>query len=361
MGCDAMRSCRSIIIMNAIVYERFKGPISLQQLADPTPKSHSVVIEVKASGLCRSDWHGWMGHDATIKLPHVPGHELSGNIAAIGNNVRSFKVGDRVTLPFVCGCGICADCHAGNHQVCAYQFQPGFTDWGSFAEYVAIDFAETNLVLLPESVDHVTAACLGCRFATAFRAMVDQGKVKGGQWVAVHGCGGVGLSAIMIANALGANVIAIDINEEVLTFAKSIGATVTVNANKNPDVAEAVRSASSGGVNVSLDALGSADILINSIASLRKRGRHIQVGLMPPENVMSLVPMDKVIANELEIFGSHGMQAYRYEEMLAMITSGKLAPYKLVSNTIALEQVTKELPKMGSFNSFGISVINQFN
>ncbi len=198
--------------MRAAIFNTYQGAITIQNVADPIPKNHGVVIAVKATGLCRSDWHGWMGHDADIILPHVLGHELAGTIEAIGGNVRNFKVGDRVTVPFVCGCGICRECHSGNHQVCDYQSQPGFTHWGSFAEYVRIDYADTNVVKIPDEIADTTAAILGCRFITSYRAIVEQGKVRGGQYVAIHGCGGVGLSAIMIATALGAQVIAVDIN-----------------------------------------------------------------------------------------------------------------------------------------------------
>ena len=189
-------------------------------MADPTPTPQGVVIKVEATGLCRSDWHGWMGHDPDITLPHVPGHELAGSVQAIGSQVTRWRTGDRVTVPFVGGCGHCFECTSGNHQVCEHQFQPGFTAWGSFAEYVAIDFADTNLVRLPPELDYATAASLGCRFVTSFRAIVDQGRVRPGEWVAIHGCGGVGLSAIMIASAMGANVIAIDRADDKLAFAE---------------------------------------------------------------------------------------------------------------------------------------------
>ncbi|GAA4451299.1 zinc-dependent alcohol dehydrogenase family protein [Novipirellula rosea] len=347
--------------MRAAIYSEFASPLTIETVADPTPSDHGVVIRVAATGLCRSDWHGWMGHDPDIRLPHVPGHELAGVIEAVGRHVGRWQVGDRVTVPFVCGCGTCAECAAGEHQVCERQFQPGFTHWGSFAQYVAIDYADANLVRLPEAIDFVTAASLGCRFATAFRAIVDQGQLSGGQWVAVHGCGGVGLSAIMIANALGANVIAIDIHEEKLDFARAIGAAETVNAAVVDDVVAQVQSITRGGVHVSLDALGSPTTCFNSIANLRKRGKHIQVGLMLGEHRQPSVPMDQVIANELEILGSHGMQSHRYPAMLAMITAGKLQPEKLVGKTIRLEESLEALTTMDRYPNTGVTVINQFD
>jgi alcohol dehydrogenase len=346
--------------MRAAVYEEYKKPLEIQAVADPTPGEDGVVIEVKATGLCRSDWHGWMGHDPDIRLPHVPGHELAGIVVATGQAVTRWQPGDRVTMPFVCGCGTCPQCVSGNHQVCDHQFQPGFTHWGSFAEYVAIQHADVNLVQLPENLDFVTAASLGCRFVTSFRGVVDQGKVSAGQWVAVHGCGGVGLSAIMIASALGANVVAVDITEEKLAFARSIGAFATVNGLGTADVAAAVREITGGGAHVSVDALGSQVTCFNSIANLRKRGKHIQIGLMAGEQRHPNIPMDQVIANELEILGSHGMQAYRYPAMLEMIRAGKLQPEKLVGRTITLDQAITELTNMDNFSGTGVTVIDRF-
>ena len=346
--------------MRAAVYKEFATPLIIQNLPDPTPSDRGVVIRVKATGLCRSDWHGWMGHDPDISLPHVPGHELAGVIEATGKGVVRWNIGDRITLPFVCGCGNCPQCASGNHQVCDWQFQPGFTHWGSFAEYVAIDYADVNLVQLPDEINFVTAASLGCRFATSFRAIVDQGKVSAGQWVAVHGCGGVGLSAIMIANALGANVVAIDISEEKLDFARSIGALATVNATKKEDVVENIMDLTEGGAHVSIDALGSPDTCFNSVANLRKRGKHIQVGLMLADHRHPAVPMDKIIANELEILGSHGMQAHKYSGLLAMIRAGKLFPEKLIGKTIGIEESSDELANMDSFSETGLTVIDKF-
>ncbi|MDI7861331.1 zinc-dependent alcohol dehydrogenase family protein [Rhizobiaceae bacterium n13] len=346
--------------MKAMYYETFGGVPEIRTLPDPTPTEGGVVVKVEASGLCRSDWHGWMGHDPDIRLPHVPGHELAGTVAAVGKGVMRYKVGDRVTVPFVSGCGHCAECHSGNQQICVNQFQPGFTHWGSFAEYVAIDYADTNLVHLPESLDYATAASLGCRFATSFRAIVDQGRVRPGEWVAVHGCGGVGLSAIMIAAALGANAIAIDIADDKLAFAREIGAVATINANEVADVAEAVREITKGGAHVSIDALGHPATCFNSIRNLRRRGRHVQVGLMTGDDAAPKIPMAQVIAHELEIYGSHGMQAWRYEAMMEMLKAGRIAPAKLIGRTISLEEAVPALMSLDKAEGTGIGVITQF-
>lgn len=346
--------------MKAAMYEEFGQPLSIRDLPDPTPADGGVVIRVMANGICLSDWHGWMGHDPDITLPHVPGHELAGVIEEVGRNVSGWEPGARVTLPFVCGCGRCPRCLSGNHQVCDHQFQPGFTHWGSFAQYVAVNYADVNLVRLPDELDFVTASTLGCRFVTSYRAVVAQGKVRAGQWVAVHGCGGVGLSAIMIAGAIGARVVGIDIKDEKLEFAGSIGADVTINASRVDNIVEAVLDHTHGGAHVSLDALGSAETCFNSVSCLRKRGKHVQIGLMAADQGNSPVPMGRVIAHELEILGSHGMQAHQYEGMLGMITSGKLNPGRLIGKTVTLEESLKELETMDRFSGPGITVINRF-
>jgi len=346
--------------MKAVVFRAFEEAPEVVSVDDPTPSLHGVVVKVEATGVCRSDWHGWMGHDPDITLPHVPGHELAGTVVAVGRDVARWTPGERITVPFAGGCGACPECHAGHQQVCHDPFQPGFTHWGSFAEYVAIHRADLNLVALPDTLDFATAASFGCRFATAFRAVVDQGRAGAGQWVAVHGCGGVGLSAVMIATAIGANVVAIDIADDNLTLAEELGAVATVNGASVADVPEAVREITDGGAHVSLDALGHELTCFNSVHSLRRRGKHVQVGLMLAEQARPRVPMDRVIGWELEMLGSHGMQAHRYGAMLDMVRSGKLDPARLVGRKISLVEAPKALMNMDRFQSVGATVVTRF-
>jgi D-arabinose 1-dehydrogenase-like Zn-dependent alcohol dehydrogenase len=332
--------------VRALVLEEFGGRPAVREVPDPVPAGHGVVVRVEATGLCRSDWHAWAGHDRTITLPHVPGHELAGTVAAVGPDVRGWQVGARVTVPFVCACGTCPPCLAGDHQVCDRQTQPGFTGWGSFAELVALDHADVNLVALPDDLDAVTAAALGCRFATAYRAVVHQGRVRPGDWVAVHGCGGVGLSAVMVAVAAGARVVAVDVSAAALELAGRFGAVELVDAGLT-DPAKAVRAATGGGAAVSLDALGSHATAAASVRSLAKRGRHVQVGLLPPDLGHPPMPMARVIAHELEILGSHGMAAHDYPPMLALVADGRLRPDLLVTRRISLAEAAAALPAMG--------------
>lgn len=319
------------------------------------------MIAVKASGVCRSDWHGWQGHDADIKtLPHIPGHEFSGVVAEVGADVRRWRPGDRVTTPFVLGCGGCEYCRAGDQQVCENQFQPGFTGPGSFAEYVALPFADGNLVRLPEQMEFVEAAALGCRFVTAYRGVAAQGRLKAGEWIAVYGCGGVGLSAIMIAHALGAKVIGVDVSEEKLALAREAGADSTINASAVENIPEAIRELTAGGVHVAVDALGAATTCRNSILSLRRRGRHIQLGLLLGTEADPPLPMGRVIAHELELYGSHGMQAHAYPALFDLITTGNLPLGKLIGRRVTLDEAGPALANLASSPGTGITVIDRF-
>ena len=348
--------------MRAAVFEEFGGPVEVRTVDDPAVPPGGAVVEVRANGVCRSDWHAWVGHDSSVPLPHVPGHEMAGTVTAVGPGVKRFTVGDRVTVPFVLGCGVCPQCETGNQHLCDNQYQPGFTGWGSFAQYVALPYADENLVRLPDSMDFTTAAGLGCRFATAFRAVVDQGGVDRTSKVAVWGCGGVGLSAIMIGAALGATVFAVDIDQGALDLADAFGAAFTINAatESGEDPVREIRALSEGGVDVSIDALGSTQTSVSSMRSLRKRGKHIQVGLMIGDDARPVIPMWRLHANEIELLGSHGMQAWRYPAMLEMVADGRVDPAALVTRTLDLEHGAAHLTDMASFPGTGFVVIDSF-
>ena len=325
-------------------------------VADPTAPAGGVVVRVMATGMCRSDWHAWAGHDE-IAFPHVPGHELAGVVVEVGEGVGRWTVGDRVTVPFVCGCGRCEWCLAGNAQVCPDQQQPGFTHWGSFAEYVALHAADTNLVAIPESVDFATAASLGCRFATAYRALVGRARLAEGEWVTVVGAGGVGLSTVMIACALGGRVVAVDRNPEALAVAADLGAAHVLRADGS-DIPAAVADLTGGGSHVAVDAVGTEQTCADAILSLRRRGRHVQVGLLPPIGGHPRVPMERVIGWELDVLGSHGMAAADYPDMMALIEQGRLQPQRLVERTIGLDEAATLLPGFDRATVAGMTMVD---
>lgn len=343
--------------MRAVVVEAVQMTPNVREIDSPIPPDGGVVVRVHATGLCRSDWHGWAGHDEDIVFPHVPGHELAGTISAVGTGVHEWTVGDRVTVPFVCGCGRCQWCQAGEAQVCPDQQQPGFTHWGSFAEYVALHAADTNLVAIPESVSFEAAASLGCRFATAYRALVARARVQAGEWVTVIGAGGVGLSTVMIARALGAHVVAVDRNAEALALATELGAAHGVVAD-GTDIPSVVSDLTGGGSHVAVDAVGSEQTCTDAILSLRRRGRHLQIGLLPPVDGHPRVPMARVIGWELDLLGSHGMAAVDYPGMLALIKQNQLQPQRLIERTVGLDEAAAMLPTVDKAKVAGMTMID---
>jgi len=344
--------------MRAAVLHAFREPLSLEEVPEPRLPADGALVEVRATGLCRSDWHGWMGHDDSIALPHVPGHEFAGVVAEVGPEVRGIRPGDRVTAPFCCGCGACEPCRLGHTQICERDYQPGFTGWGSFAERVLVPVADLNCVPLPGELAFEAAAALGCRFMTAFAAVGERGRVRAGDWLAVHGCGGVGLSAIMLGRALGARVIAVDVAPGPLERARELGAEHALEAG---DAVAGIRELTGGGAHVSIDALGVKATCTNSVMCTRKRGRHIQVGLTSgAEQGQIALPIDIIVLKEVRIIGSLGMQAPNFGRMLQMVENGKLNPGKLVHKKIKLEEASGVLESMDKYGTIGVTVINQY-
>jgi D-arabinose 1-dehydrogenase-like Zn-dependent alcohol dehydrogenase len=342
--------------MRAVVLDAVRAQPEVREVPDPVAPPGGVVVRVMATGICRSDWHAWAGHEE-IAFPHVPGHELAGVVAEVGAGVTRWAVGDRVTVPFVCACGRCEWCRSGQGQVCPDQQQPGFTHWGSFAGLVALHAADTNLVALPAQVDFVTAAALGCRFATAFRALAGRARVAAGEWVTVVGAGGVGLSAVLIARALGGRVIAVDRNPEALAVASTLGADQVVLAD-GADIPAAVADLTGGGAHVAVDAVGSEQTCSDAILSLRRRGRHVQIGLLPPVGGHPRVPMARVIGWELDVLGSHGMAAADYPAMMALITDGTLQPQRLIEHTVGLAEAAALLPVFDRATVAGMTMVD---
>lgn len=344
--------------MRAAVVEAFGRLPSIRTVPDPAPSAEGVVVRVERTGLCRSDWHAWQGHDPDIQLPHVPGHELAGEVVAVGPRVQSLVVGQRVTVPFVSGCFRCAPCRRGDPQVCDAQFQPGFTHWGSFAEYVALHRADGNVIGLPENLSHAEAASLGCRFTTAYRALVQLARLRADECLVVVGCGGVGLSAILIAQALGARSIAVDVDEAKVALARELGAELGIVAREKGNTAARVVEHTRGGACVSLDALGSSATLATSLACLRKRGRHVQVGLLIGERDDPAVNVNRIVSRELSLLGAHGIAASAYPEVFSLIERAQIPLGRVIGETLPLSALPERLARMSDFGGVGIALVS---
>jgi D-arabinose 1-dehydrogenase-like Zn-dependent alcohol dehydrogenase len=314
-----------------------------------------------ANGICRSDWHLWQGGWDWVgfvpELPAVLGHEYCGVVEEVGANVRSFEKGDRVVAPFLHGCGGCGTCAQGHQHICEDPRVAGMHYTGGMAEFTTVGRANLNLVRLPDAIPFADAAGLGCRFMTSYWGLVEHAKVGAGEWTVVYGCGGVGLAAVNIASALGSNVIAVSRTPEKLGMAKEVGAVHTITAGDKAH--EEVLEYTGGGAHVAVDALGTNATWTPSFLSLRARGRLVRLGVSGQEDKGQLPLLaDVMLLKELRIFGSFGMPARAYPEMLRMVESRKLTPGKLVNKRISLEEVAGELESMTDFNTVGMSVLS---
>lgn len=350
--------------MRALVMTAVGEDLEILDIDDPAVADDGVVIRVEANGICRSDWHMWMGDwtwlGMEFELPWVLGHEYAGVIEEAGKDVTRFAVGDRVFVPHAHGCGVCENCLSGYTNVCENVVFAGTNYWGGYGELVAVPAADRNLVRLPEGVSYEAAAGLGCRFMTAWHGVVDQAEVHPGEWVMVNGSGGLGLSAIQVATAIGASVIAVDINEPALQLAKQAGAAHVINS-REVNAVEAVRDITGGGAHVSVDALGIKATCQDAIASLRKRGRHLQAGLTSTdEGGFIPVPIDAIVLQELSIVGCANMPIARVPDMVRMVENGVLDPGAMITRTVDLQGAREILQAMGSFGGAGISVLNDW-
>jgi alcohol dehydrogenase len=346
--------------MRAAVFEAYRGPLEVRSVPDPACPVDGVVLKVEACGVCRSDHHGWSGIDPDVALPHVPGHEFAGTVVETGPHCLSFRPGDRVTAPFILACGGCPDCRAGEPTVCNHQHVVGFSGWGAFAELLAVPHADFNLVGLPDELGFAEAAAMGCRLTTAFRGLVDRAALKPGEWLAIHGCGGVGLSAVLIGQAMGARILAVDINDEALRMARALGANVTLNPVSLQDVALAVRDITGGGAHVSIDGLGVTATIHNSLRSLRKLGRHVQIGQPLGKHAAPPVPLlETVYARQISILGTRGIAASRFPALLGMIAGGRLDPARMITRRIALSEGGAALKAMDGYAGVGVTVIDR--
>ncbi|SDJ50891.1 zinc-dependent alcohol dehydrogenase family protein [Natronorubrum texcoconense] len=357
--------------MRAAVLEAYGEPLSIESVDPPELAPHGVVVDVEACGICRSDWHAWQGHgewaDDQVPLGQILGHEPAGRVARVGERVDTLEEGDRVAVPFNLGEGSCYQCRNGHGNVCEDGYALGFESSvpGAFAEQVHVPHADFNTATLPADVSAEAVAALGCRYVTAFHALAHRADIDAGDWVAVHGCGGLGLAAVQIATALGARVIAVDVRDEPLAMATDLGAEETVNAAAREDAGEpgvpiVIESITDGGAHVSVDALGRAETCRNSVDCLRIRGTHVQIGLTTAaEKGEVSLPIDEMTRWDVTVVGSRGMPPSRYDELLRMIDSGALEPERLVTNRVTLEDVSDRLAAMSEYDTRGVEVVTE--
>lgn len=355
--------------MRGAVLKEYGEPLEIEERPDPQIDDGEVLVKTEACGICRSDWHGWQGDYAwmeggAVSKGNILGHEPAGTILEVGADVENFREGDHVVVPFNIVCGKCANCRDGNAHMCENLLHYGFDDGaqpGAFATHLRIPNADFNLARIPDGIAAHEMAGLGCRFVTSYHAMADRADIEAGDDVVVHGCGGIGLSAINVATALGANVIAVDLAEEKLALAEELGAVETVNASDVADVPREVQGITDGGAQISVDALGIRETCLNSVNSLEKLGTHVQLGITTSEEEGRIdFPIDMMLHAEIDVITAKGFQPHRYDEIFGLMANDKISPEKLVTNHVALEDINDRLEALTNFETKGVEVITEF-
>jgi alcohol dehydrogenase len=342
--------------MRAAVLREYRKPLAIEEVPEPPVPRDGVVLKVLACGVCRSDWHGWVGEHPRVKPGQIGGHEYCGEVVAAGPDAQ-FAVGDRLIAPFILSCGTCPQCRSGASNTCLDQRLPGFIEPGAFAEYVAVP-RDHNLARLPDTLSPTVAAGLGCRVTTSWHALTDRAALKGGEWLAVHGTGGIGLAAALLGKALGAHVVVVDVVRGKLDHALSLGIDAAVMAGE--DAADEIREITRGGAHVSVEALGIPATVNGSLRCLRPLGRHVQVGMPVGHTARMEVDMSAVYQSNLALYGTRGMPAHKYPSLLSLITSGKVDVAPMIAREVRLSDVSAELAAFDGPTPPGVAVVTDF-
>ncbi|KIT14682.1 zinc-binding dehydrogenase [Jannaschia aquimarina] len=342
--------------MRAAILRTYHEPLAIEDVPHPDCPPDGVVLKVLACGVCRSDWHGWVGEHPRVKPGQIGGHEYCGEVVEAGPQA-THAVGDLLIAPFILACGTCPQCRSGAQNTCLDQRLPGFIEPGAFAEYVAVP-RDHNLARLPEGMAPTLAAALGCRVTTAWHALTGRAALAGGEWLAVHGTGGIGLSAALLGRALGARVVVVDVVQEKLDHALSLGIDSAVMAGE--DTAARIREITGGGAHVSVEALGIPATVNASLECLRPLGRHVQVGMPVGHTARMEVDMSAVYQGNLALFGTRGMPSWRYSSLLALIESGAVDLAPMIAREVALSDVSAELAAFDGPTPPGVAVITDF-
>lgn len=363
--------------MKAVVLPEVNGEMSVKEIADPKPKQGEVKIAISACGVCHTDLHVIKG-EVAFPTPAVLGHEISGTVVEVGENVHNVAVGDKVVSAFIMPCGECRHCVRGWEDLCENFFKynrlngqlyDGTTrlyeengdpiamySMGGLAEYSIVP--ASDVFKLPAGVDEHKAAILGCSVFTSYGAVKNTAELKVGETVAVVAVGGIGLNIIQVAAAFGAKqIIAVDISDEKLALAKKLGATHTINS-LNEDASARVRELTDGrGVDVAFEALGSQPTVDTAVTLVDDGGRVVLVGIAPA-GVNANLPIAHVVRRKIKVLGSYGARARTdMPGVLDLVASGKLNLDSLVTDEFDLDHAAEAYKLLNERKIIGRAIV----
>ena len=327
--------------MKAARFYEVGKPLRIDKIPVPRLGPGDVLVEIKACGICGSDIHiVYEGVTPTAYTPIALGHEPSGVIFGIGSEVKDWKIGDRVTINPFLNCGQCINCFSGNSQVCLSRRVIGIHTEGGLAEFLKVP--AKNLVLLPENIPFDQGGIIVDAVATPFHAVTNRGGLKAGEKVAVFGCGGLGVHGVQIAKVSGASlVIAVDAIDSVLERAKKVGADEVINPRKENPVEKIKEMTGGMGVDLAVEFVGLKETIEQAVRSVRVGGRIVVVGLGP--ETISLPPPTTFVRTELSFLGSYGSTTLEIQNVVDLVTSGKLDLSDSITERFPLEEVNKGL------------------
>lgn len=323
--------------MRAAVFRGPHQPLDVEEVPTPEPGPAEVLVRVASCGVCHTDLH-YIDHGVPTfkKPPLILGHETSGTVAALGEDVKAWEEGDRVLLPAVYGCGRCRMCRTGRENICERMVMFGNNVDGGYAEYVVAP--AKDVLALPEEIPLVEGAIIADAVTTPYHAVVNRGRVMPGDSVVVFGCGGIGLNLVQIAAAVGAKVIAVDVLDRKLSWAKDLGAAETINPEGVERVDKEIRARTGGGADVAFEAIGLPKTQEQAFACLRTGGRLVVVGFASQPMQLDT---GRTMFREMEVVGSLGCRAVDYPRVLALAERGAIKIKELVTGRFPLEEINE--------------------
>ncbi len=328
--------------MKAAIFAKPNEPLAIGEWPTPEAKAGEILVKVAACGVCHTDLH-YIDHGVPTfkKPPLVLGHEASGIVAAVGTGVTDRKEGDRVLLPAVLTCGHCYNCRIGRENICLNMQMFGNDVDGAYAEYVIAPAKDT--FILPDSIPLEEGSIIADAISTPFHAVKNRGQVRGGDWVVVFGCGGIGLNIVQVASAFGANVIAVDIRDDKLDAAKSLGARAGLNPQNIERIDKAVRKLTGGGANVGFEAIGNPNTIAAAFGCVRNGGRMVVVGYTHKEVSLNA---GRIMYREMEVVGSLGCRPVDYPPLIEMVAAGRIKVKELVTAKFPLDKINDAFDKL---------------